>query len=209
MRTPLREVELTGKYARLVPLRLEHAEALVAAASPSRATYQLTPVPSDLASAKEYIQFAIDTHQQGISLPFAIIDIQRGQVVGTTRFLAIEYWKYPDGNSHQRPPTLPHIAEIGFTWLAEAAQRTGINTDVKLSLLSYAFEHWKLLRVNLKTDERNARSRANIERIGAKFDGVLRAHQPSADGGIRNSAFYSILIEEWPAVKKRLQEKLR
>jgi RimJ/RimL family protein N-acetyltransferase len=100
------------------------------------------------------------------------------------------------------------VAEIGGTWLAPRVQRTPVNTEAKLLMLAHAFEVWRVRRVSLKTDARNERSRRAIERLGARFDGVLRAHMPAADGGLRDSAFYSILDAEWPAVRETLRSRL-
>jgi RimJ/RimL family protein N-acetyltransferase len=98
--------------------------------------------------------------------------------------------------------------EIGSTWLNPSAQRTAINTHAKFLLLGRAFDEWKARRVTLKTDERNARSRRAIERLGARLDGLLRAHMPAADGGVRNTALYSILASEWPEVRTALAKRL-
>ncbi len=206
---PLKPIDLQGQYVRLIPLSMDHAQALVDAANISRKTYQFTSVPSDLESARKYIQNALDLHQKGSALPFTILEKSSGKVAGSTRFLNAEYWIFPEGHDLYRPTEVPHVVEIGATWLSGPYQRSGLNTDTKLCLLTYAFEEWKVLRVALKTDARNAQSRANIERIGAKFDGVVRAHMPSFDGGIRDTAFYSILHTEWPELKIRLQAKLR
>ena len=100
------------------------------------------------------------------------------------------------------------MVEIGWTWLAAAAQRTPINTEAKLLMLTHAFETWRVHAVKLNTDARNARSRAAIERIGARFDGVLRAHRPASDGGIRDTAAFSLLEAEWPAAKRHLLARL-
>lgn len=206
---PLRQVQLEGKYVSLIPLNMSHAQALVDVANVSRDTYKLTSVPHDLDSAQKYIQRALDQYRNRTALPFAIVETLVGKVVGTTRFLNIEFWDYPEGHYLKRPHYMPHIAEIGATWIGEAYQRTGINTDTKLVMLRYAFEEWHVLRVAFKTDSRNQRSRDNIERIGGMLDGILRAHMPSHDGGVRDSAFYSIAYAEWPDVKKRLEAKLR
>jgi N-acetyltransferase len=103
----------------------------------------------------------------------------------------------------------PDAAEIGWTWLAPEAQRTAVNTSAKLLMLEYAFEVWHVRRVTLKTDARNERSRNAISRIGAHFEGILRAHVPAADGGIRDSAMFSILDSEWADVKARLEVRLK
>lgn len=210
MKTPKpHPVKLEGRYVQLIPLSLDHAGDLADVANVSRSTYQFTQVPDDLESARNYIQKALDLYQRGSALPFTVAEKSTGKIVGSTRFLNIEFWEFPEGHVLRRPEGVPHAVEIGATWLGEAYQRSGMNTDAKLCLLTHAFEEWKVLRVALKTDARNARSRANIERIGAKFDGIVRAHMPSFDGGIRDTAFYSILQADWPELKIRLQSKLR
>jgi len=196
---------LEGRHVRLEPLTAAHAEALVAAASQSRATYQFTGVPSDLASAHTYIDRALTEAGLGNGCPFATVDRRDGRVVGSTRFAFAERWVWPGAATS----TAWDAVEIGFTWLAQSAQRTAINTEAKLLMLTHAFEVWQVKRVNLKTDERNARSRANIERIGGKLDGILRAHMPAFDGGLRSTAIYSLLQSEWPDNRVRLAGKLR
>jgi RimJ/RimL family protein N-acetyltransferase len=129
-------------------------------------------------------------------------------VVGTTRFCYIEFWDWEPGSPHQRGAHLPDALEIGYTWLSPAAQRTGINTEAKLLMLTHAFETWRVHRVRLTTDARNERSRKAIERLGAGFDGVLRAARTAFDGGIRDSAHYSILDSEWPEIKRALAKRL-
>ncbi|MEK7356412.1 MAG: GNAT family protein [Bdellovibrionota bacterium] len=205
----LQPITLHGKYTDLVPLAIDHAPALAALANDSRTTFSLTDVPHDIESAKKFVQRAHELHERNLILPFATIDKATGQVVGTTRFLDVQFWSYPIGHELAKPENIPHVVEIGGTWIGERYQRTGINTDAKISMLTYAFETWKVLRVSLKTDARNQRSRTNIERVGAKFDGILRAHMPSYDGGIRDTAYYSIVADEWPNVKARLQSRLR
>jgi RimJ/RimL family protein N-acetyltransferase len=129
------------------------------------------------------------------------------RVVGSTRFLEIAYWQWPPGATHQRRG-VPDVTDIGFTWLAGSAQRTPVNTEAKLLMMTHAFEVWDVHRVALQTDVRNARSRAAIERIGGKLDGLLRADRPGSDDTVRTSARYSILAAEWPDVKARLQARL-
>ena len=99
--------------------------------------------------------------------------------------------------------------DIGATWLAASAQRTRCNTEAKLLMLTHAFDVWRVHRVALKTDERNAASRRAIERLGARFEGVRRADMPGQDGSVRHSAYYSIVLAEWPAVRRRLEDALR
>jgi len=125
------------------------------------------------------------------------------RIVGSTSFFP-EWW----GERGDRPPD---VVEIGATFLAASAQRTPVNTEAKLLMFTHAFEVWGVQRVSLKTDARNERSRAAIERLGARYDGTLRRHMPAygPGGGPRDSAFFSILNEEWPDVKSRLQTRLR
>jgi RimJ/RimL family protein N-acetyltransferase len=194
---------LQGKFIRLEPLSLDHADSLAEASAGNEALYRWTPVPQGKAAAVNYIQTAIAMKDTGTSMPFAIIGQQDGLFKGSTRFWNIEYWPWPGGHTRFANKA-PDACEIGHTWLAQSATRTGINTEAKLLLLTQAFETWKVLRVCLHTDVRNERSRAAIERIGGKLEGILRAHKMSADFIQRDSARYSILIEEWPDVKKNL-----
>ena len=142
-------------------------------------------------------------------MPFATVDQTTRRIVGSTRFGNIEYWSWPAGNPNQRGEDLPDAVEIGWTWLSADAQRTGIKTEAKLLMLTHAFEGWRVHRVWLMTDPRNTPSREAILRLGARFDGVLRAHTVGADGTVRDSAAYSIVDGEWPGLKERLQSRLR
>jgi RimJ/RimL family protein N-acetyltransferase len=200
---------LEGQFVRLEPLTLAHLDGLLQAASGPRETFALTGVPHDAASTRAYIARALAEQHAGTSIAFATLDIRSGQVAGTTRFMRIEYWDWPTGSPFQRGEDLPDALEIGATWLAAWAQRTGINTEAKLLMLTHAFEAWHTYRVRFSTDARNARSRAAIERLGARAEGVLRAHHAAYDGAIRDSAFYSILESEWPEAKKALTQRLR
>lgn len=198
-------VTLKGSFARLETLRLDHVPALLEAASVSRATYNLTTVPDTLEGMRSYVQTALDGFSKGEVLPFATLDARSNRVVGSTRLANLEFWPWPTGAALARTDGTPDAAEIGWTWLAQNAQRTGVNTDAKRLMLGYAFTVWKVRCVRLKTDARNQRSRNAILRLGANFDGILRAHVPAADGGVRNSAYYSILASEWPDVQARLE----
>jgi RimJ/RimL family protein N-acetyltransferase len=133
-----------------------------------------------------------------------------GEILGTTRFGNIERWLWPEPFADRgRTDGEPDAVEIGWTWLRHDAQRTAVNTEAKLLMLGHAFEVWKVTRVALRTDRRNARSRAAIERLGAKLDGVLRSHLPTAaDGTIRDTATYSILDGEWESVRRGLLARL-
>jgi RimJ/RimL family protein N-acetyltransferase len=194
----LQPVTLTGDHVRLEPLELRHAEALAVAASHDRSTYGFTSVPASVDEAVTYIDTAVGRDDQ---LPFATVRGADGVVVGSTRFLEISFWHADD--------TDPSTCEIGATWLAHGAQRTPINTEAKLLQLTHAFEVWGCVRVQLKTDARNERSRNAIARIGASFEGVLRNFQPALPGpGPRDTAIYSITDGEWPDVKLALQDRL-
>ncbi len=203
-----RPVILEGRYVRLEPLTRGHARALSAAAGGPRETYALTTVPEGESGALGYIETALRDEEAGRSLPFATVARSTGRVVGSTRFLNIEFWTWPPGHALQRGEDVPDVAEIGATWLAGEAQRTAINTEAKLLMLTHAFEEWRVHRVSLMTDARNERSRNAILRVGARFDGVIRAHRPSSDGLIRDTAAFSILESEWPAVKRQLHSRL-
>jgi RimJ/RimL family protein N-acetyltransferase len=193
---------LEGRLVRLEPLTLGHLPVLLELAQAE--DYPLTTVPKSAEGMRVYIQSALDEQARGNALPFVTVDRRSGRAVGSTRFGNFEYWKWPAGSPLARPG-LPDAVEIGWTWLAPWAQRSGVNTEAKLLQLTHAFEVWGVRRVSLKTDARNRRSRRAIERLGAGLDGVLRAHLPAADGGIRHSAMYSLLLEEWPRVKARLE----
>ena len=196
-------VVLAGRHVRLEPLTPAHAPGLGAAGAGDRSTFGLTSVPDDAASAAAYIAALLADAGAGSALPFATL-LPDGEVVGATRFMDLQYWPLGDG----RAADVPVVAEIGGTWLAPKVQRTAVNTEAKLLMLTHAFEAWRVRRVSLKTDARNARSRSAIERLGARFDGVLRAHSPAADEGLRDTAFYSVLDTEWPAVRTALTRRL-
>jgi RimJ/RimL family protein N-acetyltransferase len=201
-------VTLEGHYVRLEPLTTAHVPRLLAVALGARDTFGLTTVPSGETDMVSYVATLLRDHADGRALPFATIDRARGQVVGATRFLDVQFWSWPADSPYQRGAEAPDVVEIGGTWLAPSAQRTGINTEAKLLMLTHAFETWRVHRVSLKTDARNARSRAAILRLGARFDGILRAARLAADHTIRDDANYSILDGEWPTVKERLVSRL-
>lgn len=202
-------VILQGRFVRLEPLTLNHVPGLVAASSGDRDSFVYTQVPHGELETCQYVDSALAGQAAGTTFGFATIDRVTGRVVGTTRFFEIEFWDWPSGSPHQRGAELPDALEIGYTWLAPEAQRTGINTEAKLLMLTHAFEVWRVHRVRLVTDARNRRSRRAIERLGARFDGVLRAARTAFDGGIRDSAYYSMLDSEWPEAKAALEARLR
>ena len=196
---------MTGKYIRLEPLERHHIDALTEAAAVDTSLYRWTPVPQSRDGMSVYVETAIAWREARTAEPFAIIRLSDGAVIGSTRFWNLERWAWPEGYPrHGR--TTPDVCEVGYTWLTASAIRTPVNTEAKLLMLTHAFETWEVLRVCLHTDSRNSRSRAAIERLGAKFEGILRAHRLAADFEIRDSARYSIVDAEWPGVKTRLQE---
>lgn len=205
---PFDPVVLQGLHVRLEPLDESHIDALVAAADGPRDTFAYTWVPeANPVDAGRYVQVAAGQHARGEGLAFAVVRLTTGSVVGSTRFMQAEYWDW--GAAGGGESGRPDAVEIGSTWLAESAQRTGVNTEMKLLMLAHAFDALGVRRVTLKTDARNRRSRDNIERVGATYEGVRRAHMPATDGGVRDSAWYSILADEWPAVRARLSVRLR
>ena len=205
--TAVEPIRLRDDVVELHPLALEHVPGLVAAAGVARDTFGLTRVPDGEDAMREWVAYALDEQSRGVSLPFATLDAKAGRVVGATRFMSIEYWSWPAPSPLQRAPEAgPDVVEIGSTWLSQAVQRTAINTHAKLLMLRHAFEAWEVRRVTLKTDARNSRSRNAIERIGGRFDGVLRAHMPASDGAVRDTAYYTILASEWPAVRAALEK---
>jgi RimJ/RimL family protein N-acetyltransferase len=194
---------LGGRLVRLEPLDESHVGELADAAAESRASYGYTLVPEGREAMAAHVRELLAVAARGEELPFAQIRVVDGRAVGLTRFLTLR----------RRPgETLPYAVEIGGTWLAGSAQRSGINLEAKRLLLEHAFERWHVGRVDLKTDARNARSRAAILALGVRFEGVLRHWQPSLVPGeeelLRDSALYSILPTEWPEVRELLTARL-
>jgi RimJ/RimL family protein N-acetyltransferase len=189
-------IVLEGGIVRLEPLAIKHADALFAA-SQDQEIWRWMPIPmfGSVAEAKQWIDDALRAQVNGEVVVFATVRKSDGVVVGSTRYLDIRG---------------PHRSlEIGFTWLAREAQRTAVNTDAKFLMLRHAFEQLGAIRVQLKTDARNEKSRNAIARLGAVFEGILRNYQTRAhDGYVRDTAMFSITDAEWPAVKARLVEKL-
>ncbi|HYC70130.1 MAG TPA: GNAT family protein [Opitutaceae bacterium] len=189
-------VLLAGRHVRLEPLEPRHESALLAAAKdPEVFRWFLTPPLGEPGEMRKWLEDAFRAQAARTEVAFATVRAADGRVVGSTRFLDIRR---------------PHRAlEIGNTWLAREAQRTAINTEAKLLMLTQAFEGWGAGRVQLKTDERNDASRAAIARLGCAFEGVLRKYQARYDGYIRNTAMFSLVADEWPAAKARLQARLQ
>ncbi len=187
-------VTLAGSLVRLEPLDRSHLRGLVAAgADPATWTWMHAPL-TDEASMRAWVEEALRNRDAGTEVPFATVDAATGRVLGSTRFMSI-------APAHRR-------LEIGWTWLTAAAHGTGANTETKLLLLEHAFEQLEAMRVELKTDARNERSRAALAGIGATFEGVFRRHQLMGSGRVRDSAWYSVVDEDWPAVRERLRARL-
>jgi RimJ/RimL family protein N-acetyltransferase len=198
---------LQGKYVRLEPLTREHIEPLVAAAAADPSLYQWSLVPQGAAEMTKYVQTALAWREAGTAVPFAVVRLADGAVIGSSRYFDIERWAWPAGFLRHSGAS-PDGCEIGYTWFTRSAIRTAANTETKLLMLTHAFESWQMLRVCFHTDVRNERSRAALARIGAKPEGILRAHRLAADFTPRESARFSIVAAEWPEVKKRLLERL-
>jgi RimJ/RimL family protein N-acetyltransferase len=202
----LGHIKLQGRDVLLRPLALSDATALALASSESQETYGMSGVPVGLQACEQYIGKALQMRAAGERYPFTIV--WDGRVVGSTSYYDFQPWDWPRGAQLQRLD-IPDATEIGYTWLAASAQRTRCNTEAKFLLMQHAFEIWKVHRVFLRTDERNQRSRAAIERLGCKLDGIRRADMPGRDGTVRNSAYYSMLADEWPTACQELLQRLK
>ncbi|NEC87405.1 GNAT family N-acetyltransferase [Streptomyces sp. SID12501] len=193
---------LEGSLVRLEPLDRRHAPDLAAAAEEDRGSYRFTWVPT-AAEVGGYIDAQLARAAEGKLAPYAQVDRASGRAVGVTAYWDPRPWPEGEGLC---------AIEVGFTWLAASAQGTGLNTEAKYLLFRHAFENWDVARVDLKTDARNGRSRAAIERAGARFEGVLRnwsrSWVPGEDGRLRDSAIFSITAEEWPDCRAGLEQRL-
>ncbi len=187
-------VILEGRYVRLEPLSQTHQPGLAAVGLDEELWRW---IPTQVRTPEEmtaYIATALDEQARGVSLPFALMEKSGGRAIGCTRYGNID-------RTH-------HRVEIGWTWVAPAWQRTRVNTEAKYLLLRHAFETLGCIRVELKTDSLNEKSRAAILRIGAHEEGTFRNHMITASGRIRHTVYFSILDSEWPDVKSRLQSKM-
>jgi len=198
---------LEGRHVRLEPLEQRHVEALTAASAVDPSLYQWSAVPVGRPAVQAYVETAAAARAAGTAVPFATIRRADGDVIGSTRFFDLERWPWP-ADHPKRQQGLPDACEIGYTWYTKSAIRTAANTEAKLMMLTHAFEVWQMARVCLHTDERNARSRAAMERLGCRFEGILRSHRLAVDLIPRNSARYSIVAAEWPQAKARIQDML-
>lgn len=187
-------IQLEGSLAALEPLREEHAEDLWRAAQAPEIWQWLARIGSSREYFDHWLEISLAAHREGAEGVFATRDRRSGEVVGSTRYLNV------------RPAD--RVVEIGWTWLNPAAWRTGINVEVKLLMLAHAFDELECVRVELKTDARNERSRAAMAAIPAQFEGVLRNHMIVPDVGLRDSAYYSVIDSEWPQVRANLERRL-
>jgi RimJ/RimL family protein N-acetyltransferase len=187
-------VTLEGQHVRLEPLTKAHLDGLTAVGLDEE-LWRWIPAPvrtrEDMAA---YIESALSEQDRGVSLPFALVDRSTWRAIGSTRY----------GNIDR----IHHRVEIGWTWVARQWQRTAINTEAKYLLLKHAFESLGCMRVELKTDSLNEKSRAAILRIGAREEGTFRNHMITSTGRIRHSVYFSIIDSEWPAVRSNLEAKL-
>jgi RimJ/RimL family protein N-acetyltransferase len=187
-------VTLEGATIRLVPMTMEHLAGLTAAGAHEE-LWKWTATRADSPQEmEEYVTSAIRDREAGVARPFVTIDKESNTIVGSTRFGNIDRWN--------------RRAEIGWTWVSPRFQRTRVNTEAKYLMLRHAFEVWNCIRVELKTDALNEKSRNAILRIGATFEGILRQHMITSTGRLRDTAYYSILDSEWPSVRERLLEFL-
>ena len=188
-------VTLEGKFVRLEPMSIEHVDALWGAGN-DESLWRL--IPSNIASRddmKKYVEIALADRDRGVSLPFVTIEKASERVIGSTRFGNIE--------------VANRKTEIGWTWITPKFQRTFVNTEAKLLMLTHAFETWKCIRVELKTDALNSQSRNAILRLGAKQEGIFRNHMITDSGRYRDSVYFSIIDTEWESIKANLTSKLK
>jgi RimJ/RimL family protein N-acetyltransferase len=213
----VKRLGFANAFVRLEPLVVGHTDALLAAATADRATFELAPVPRDRPEMEAYVSRALEDEAAGRAAPVTGVGVGRGgvRVGGSIRFMSLEWWAWPASPvvvpGEPRVAGVgdpPDVAEIGHAWLAPGAQRTAVFTATCLLLMKHAFETWRVHRLTLKTDARNQRSRAAIARLGGHFEGILRAHLPAADGRVRDTAMFSILRGEWDGVRIRLESAL-
>jgi N-acetyltransferase len=188
-------VRLAGERAIVEPLAAEHADGLLAAATdPGMFRWMPVDMASSADALREWLATTLAAARSGTEVPFAILDAGTGEVLGSTRFLGL---------------ALEHLrAEIGWTWVTQSRWSGGVNVEVKLLLLTHAFETLGLRRVEFKTDARNERSRGALAALGTHFEGIFRKHMVTPDGGVRDSAYYAVVDDEWPAVKQHLRNRL-
>jgi RimJ/RimL family protein N-acetyltransferase len=188
----LEPVTLEGRHVRLVPMAREHLPALwEVARDPELWRWTMNTVRTE-ADLADYVDAALRQQAAGTGLPFVTTEAATGRVIGSTRFAGVEH---------------PRV-EIGWTWIGRPWQRSAVNTEAKLLMLRHAFETLGCLRVELKTDVLNERSRRAMLRLGAREEGIFRKHAVIQTGRVRDTAWYAIVDDEWPAVRARLEEML-
>jgi len=185
---------LEGRHVRLEPLAMAHLAGLAKVGLDEELWRWIPTAVRTKEEMAAYIETALKEQERGVSLPFAQVEKATERAIGSTRYGNID-------RTH-------HRVEIGWTWVGREWQRTAVNTEAKFLLLRHAFETLGCIRVELKTDSLNEKSRAAILRIGAREEGIFRNHMITASGRIRHSAYYSIVDAEWPAVKARLESML-
>ncbi|HEV2422923.1 MAG TPA: GNAT family protein [Candidatus Acidoferrales bacterium] len=188
-------VTLTGHYVQLEPMLPAHRDFFVDVGLDEELWRWIPDPVRTPEEMSAYVDAALAQEASGVSLPFTIVERASGKVIGSTRYANIE-------RVHRR-------IEIGWTWVATLWQRTPVNTECKYLLLRHAFEVLGCIRVELKTDSLNEKSRKAIARIGAREEGIFRNHMITSTGRIRHSVYFSVIDSEWPAVKARLEEKLK
>lgn len=187
-------ITLAGEFVRLEPLRPSHADGLSQAGTDPEIWRWMSKRLMDKESLLRFIEEAMEAEGRGSEFAFAVVLRSDGRIVGSTRYMEVRA-------AHRG-------VEIGWTWYAKDVWGTVVNPEAKYLLLRHAFESWGAIRVELKTDSKNERSRAAILKLGAQFEGILRAHRIRPDGTLRDTAMYSILSTEWPGVKEKLLARL-
>lgn len=186
-------LELEGHHALLLPLREEHLDALVRIVRSDPERFRYTYVPQLPTSDDPYVVRTFADRDAGRALPFAIVEKTSGRIVGTTRFSEIAL-------DDRR-------VEVGYTLLDPSVHRGPVNVDCKIVMFGHAFERWGVRRVQVQADERNRYSLGAIRALGLEYEGTLRAYGVAPDGGPRNAAMFSLLAEDWPAVRERLMRR--
>jgi N-acetyltransferase len=197
--------QLSGRHVRLEPLLPRHLPGLVAASAGDPELYRMSKVPVGPDEVARFIEAATAARDARKAAPFAVVRLADEAVIGSTRLFDLEWWPWPDGHprhDHGDPDT----CEIGHTWLTRSAIRTGAHTEMKRLMLTFAFETWDVQSVCFHTDARNERSRRALGRIGARYEGILRAHRLATDDQPRDSARFSVTAADWPVVRAHLAE---
>lgn len=190
----LEPVTLEGRHVRLEPLSLDHLPGLCEVGLDEDLWRLTVSQVRDEEEMRCWVAGALEARQRGTALAFATLDAATGRVIGSTRFANADRWS--------------RRVEIGWTWVAQPWQRTAANTEAKYLMLRHAFEVWGCLRVELKTDALNTRSRNAMLRIGAREEGTLRKHTVTEGGRVRDTVYFGIVDDEWPSVRARLEEML-